>query len=72
MTENELHDPQQPPRLKSLDLAALGAAVGADAEGMVCDIDDPDCEAPAVPAATSSAATSASQSPREPAVASEQ
>jgi len=45
MNEHELHDPKQPPQLKSLDFASLG--VTAAAEDLVCDIDDPDCEAPA-------------------------
>ncbi|MGE3960646.1 MAG: hypothetical protein AB7F65_03090 [Dehalococcoidia bacterium] len=51
MTEHELHDPKQPPRLKALDLGALGlgaldlGALGADFDGLACDIDDPDCEA---------------------------
>ena len=66
MTENELHDPKQPPRLKSLDLSALGAAIGADAEGMVCDIDDPDCEAPAAPTSPASSGSFSAPGRAEP------
>ncbi len=47
MSDTGLHDPKQPPRLQSLDLAALG--VSADGAALACDIDDPDCEVPALP-----------------------
>jgi len=45
MMERDAHDPKQPPKLKSLDLRELGA-VGDALDGLVCDIDDPDCEVP--------------------------
>ena len=35
------------PKLQALDLAAL-RGIGDALDGMVCDIDDPDCEAPAL------------------------
>jgi|GEM_PF-2534203 len=49
MMERDAHDPKQPPKLKSLDLRELGAVGGAldvAVDGLVCDIDDPDCEVP--------------------------
>ena len=39
---NERHDPSPPHKLQALNLAALGDAL----DQLVCDIDDPDCEAP--------------------------
>ncbi len=36
-----------PPKLQALDLAAL-RGLGDTLDALVCDIDDPDCEAPAL------------------------
>lgn len=49
MMERDAHDPKQPPKLKSLDLRELGAvgdALDGLVDGLVCDVDDPDCEVP--------------------------
>ena len=39
--------PGSPPKLQALNIAAL-SGIGDALDAMVCDIDDPDCEAPSL------------------------
>ncbi len=50
MNEQDRQPPQFPQKLQSLDLASLRgmSGVGDVLDALVCAIDDPDCEAPAL------------------------
>lgn len=46
--ERSAQNQDVPPKLQALDLAAL-RGIGDTLDALVCEIDDPDCEAPALP-----------------------